>query len=240
MPSHDRSYVYEVRDEGAAQPQRVVEEIMVAGSRVVATYDGKPYVTWIVDDNGVWRLDPKGGGALLRYLPPALKEGLYWKQSSGGAEVWFSLSIGGWSCFGIDTNGPCWTLRVLNRGDLTEYAFAVGRGPLGAIDRNRRSPGESFRKHVLQEQDGNLSPADRDRYLQEAPAARGDATAVEETTQEAFNAALQREPALIADLTGDGRSEYVFIQGTHVIVTDANGHTLLDAPACPSRRSRPL
>lgn len=225
----DQSYVYEVTDAGAQRPQRVKEELIRVGDRVVSTYDGKPYATWVVKDSGVWRQDPKGGGALLRYLPPTLKENTYWKQVSGNAEVWFSLIIGGDACFGIDTNGPCWTVRVLNRGELTEFAFAVGRGPLAVVDENRRNPGESFRKRVIQEQAGTLNPADRDNFVKAAPGAQGTEVSVEEVTREAFNAAIQKEPILIADLIGSGRAQYLFVQGARVIVQDADGRTLLES-----------
>jgi hypothetical protein len=88
MPADDETLTFVLND------QTVTEYSLRDGDRFVAVQDGAVYATWFRRDDGLWRPDPKGGGALLRYLPPVLQEGLTWKQRSGDADVWFSLNRG--------------------------------------------------------------------------------------------------------------------------------------------------
>lgn len=230
MPSHYRRYRYEVRDAGMAESQAVTEELIRTGDGLVATYNGKAYVHWVIDETGVWRLDPKGGGALLRYLPPTLKRDLYWQQTSGDAVVYFGLTTGGDACLNVRSSGPCWSLRVLNRSELTEFAFAAGGGPLSVIHKDVRNPAGSFRKWYVESLEGTPSQSDRERFLLEAPPGTGTRAPVTEITAQAFREALSKLPLLVADLDGDGKPEDLLAQDNHLVIIGAEGQTQVEPP----------
>lgn len=186
FPESDMRYAYQVEDRGKA-PVTVTEDLFRDGTRMVGVYDGNPYVTWLVDWTGVWRLDPRGGGALLQYLPAELHDGAAWKQRSGDADIWFRLS----HTLGATPDQPeSWTLTVLNRGERTEFDLASGRGPVEVRAENYRSPGLSFTKRLL----AVVDPAGPDRRadaLKRAPGARGTESKVITVTPEEFEAAAQ-------------------------------------------------
>ncbi|HYG58675.1 MAG TPA: hypothetical protein VD902_11515, partial [Symbiobacteriaceae bacterium] len=116
FPPSDWQVSFAIRDHGTTADYTVVEELLRDGVRVVATQNGSPYVTWVLNQAGLWRLDPRGGGALLRYLPAELQDGMAWKQVSGGADVWFRLNRAT-ECAGQAAGAKCWTVTVLNRGE---------------------------------------------------------------------------------------------------------------------------
>ncbi len=166
FPAADRQVIFEVTDRGQ-EPYRVTEELIRDGDRVIATYNGSPYIRWVLNDGGVWRVDPRGGGALLRYLPATLTGSETWKQTSGDAEVWFRLRETEGRCVipGEPAPAECWELTVLNRGEMTVFRFASGIGPVEALAENWADPALSFIKKALETRPGALAEETRTTYL---------------------------------------------------------------------------
>lgn len=167
FPAQDWRLTYAVTDLGQ-EPVQVVEELIRDESRLVATYNGSPYITWVFNDEGVWRSDPKGGGALLLYLPKNLLDGDAWKQTSGDADVWFRLKESREACPGWFWAGQpeqCWELTVLNRGERTRFAMVTGLGPTFAQAENWAAPAESFSKKATAHRAGQLSEEQRKQVL---------------------------------------------------------------------------
>lgn len=195
FPGADAHATYGMADQG--KPEVKVEEDWIRdGGRLVFTQNGNPYATWDIRDDGVWRLDPKGGGALLRYFPPLLENGAVWKQQSGGQDVWFALAEDSTACeswksaLGVD---QCWQLRVLNRGELTTFLFGAGAGPLKADAVNYLRPADSFAKALKAEKPGSpLLPAERKAVLDKAGTVRGQAAAVTQVGLSDFDAAVKQ------------------------------------------------
>ncbi len=160
MARQETKLTYTLRDSG--KPAATVnEETIIDGNRVVHAYEGKVYVTWHVAPEGVYRRDPKGGGALLRYLPAELKDGLAWSQQSGDAQVWFHLRKAGQN----------WELLILNRGELTRFLFVEGMGPIMAVTENWARPADSFAKWKGEDKGESPSKESRATYLGQAEAA---------------------------------------------------------------------
>lgn len=218
FPSTDRELSFVIWDAGAAKAAHPVEQWLREGERLVIASNGKPYATWLFAADGVWRLDPKGGGALLRYIPATLKDGETWRQRSGDAEVWFSLTRDDSTC---RTPGghiveaaarSCWTLTVLNRGELTTFRFAPAGGPTLVKAVNYAQPSASFYKEVATDQAGDRPAVDRKALLEKAPASSAPRAAVIAATAADFAAVRQTLPGIVtvrADLDGDGREETV-------------------------------
>jgi hypothetical protein len=147
FPQADKQVVFDL-DDGT----RSTELLLSDGDRVVQTYNGVVYVTWLLAPEGVLRADPKGSGFLLRYLPLKLEDGLVWKQQAKGETVWFRLSRPGRCPESVATQAAagggaeCWQVQVLNRRELTTFTFAAGMGPVGAVAQNALTPRESFTK----------------------------------------------------------------------------------------------
>lgn len=191
LPSRDWQVRFWVTDWGK-EPEPVQEQLIPDGARLVATYAGVPYVSWVVDDQGLWRQDPKGGGALLRYLPPVLTGEEGWKQTSGQEQVWFYLTPGAQFCAMLAGSqqqfaaGDCWTLTVLNRGERMTLVFAPGLGPVHADVRNFKAPADSFTKRMDRDGPGALGAGDRAAALKGAKPATGEPAPVLPVTRAAF------------------------------------------------------
>lgn len=188
LPAADLHMRVRVQDEGKA-PYEVKEEWVREGPALVATYSGSPYVRWEVNAEGLWRLDPKGGGALLRYLPPLLTDGAAWRQQSGDATVWFSLARLETACDnGAGQQVECWELTLLNRGESLTYRFAEATGPVYARSRNEARPEASFVKSLTSTGPSQLS-ADGRAQLLTALVVSAPPAAVEAVTREEFEKA---------------------------------------------------
>ncbi|MFZ5827085.1 MAG: hypothetical protein ACOY94_22550 [Bacillota bacterium] len=188
LPAADLHMRVRVQDEGKA-PYEVEEEWVREGTAMLATYSGNPYVRWEVNEEGLWRLDPKGGGALLRYLPPVLTDGAAWRQQSGDATVWFGLTRLESTCDnGASQKVECWELTMLNRDELLTYRFAESTGPVYARSRNEARPADSFVKSLTSTRPGRLEAGDRAKLLTALPVSAPPAP-VKAATQEEFQRA---------------------------------------------------
>jgi hypothetical protein len=189
FPETDWQITYSVQDHGQ-KPVTVVEELIREGDRLVATYNGQPYVTWVLGAEGVWRTDPRGGGALLRFLPPTLKHNEAWKQQSGDAEVWFKLAEKV-PCSIWRTTPPkhCWDLTVLNRGERTVFQFVSTLGPYHVQADNYQRIANSFTKQIKEHKEGAIDPGMRAALLKQVPAAAGTPAAVIPVTPAEFDQA---------------------------------------------------
>lgn len=192
LPAADLQVTFGVRDYGAAKDDVVVEEIIRDGARFVATYNGSPYVTWVLNDTGLWRVDPRGGGALLRYLPPELEDGAAWKQVSGTAEVWFRLTRATGPCAGQGADAKCWTVTVLNRGEETAFTFAPGLGPVSVMSVDHVKQANSFTKTIRGQKPGALKEPDKSTALKNARPSQGALAPVVQVTAEEFEAATEK------------------------------------------------
>lgn len=194
------------------------EYLLAEQDRRIAVANGRPYAQWILNDQGVWRPDPKGGGALLRYLPAKLKPEV-WKQVSGDAEVWFRLEKPAkeHGCYAPPPlNSPlgeaCWQLTVLNRGERLTYLFAPGFGPIEARAENYGKPEDSFYKDAILGEDRALTREERLALVVQIPRPTGKPAPVQPATDADFEATISRFPgvrSVKADLDGDGRMETV-------------------------------
>jgi hypothetical protein len=201
-------------------PIRLDEALVRDGDRVVSGYADAPYATWLLTDDGVWRADPGGGGALLRFLPAVLADGMAWKQRSGDAEVWFDLDSNRDNCDRMGTDRPfygepCWTLTVLNRGVRTVFTFARGYGPVWVEAVNWARPQDSFRKEAGPKVSDFMVPDRRSAYLTQSVQGPPPKEPVVEVPAGAFEAAAatgllrSRPGATAADFDGDGQDDYV-------------------------------
>lgn len=189
LPQSDLHMRVQVQDEGQA-PYEVAEEWIREGSALVATYNGKPYVRWEINSDGLWRLDPKGGGALLRYLPPVLVDGTVWRQKSSDATVWFSLTRLELACDnGAGQKAECWELIMLNREESLTYWFAEAVGPVSARSRNVARQADSFVKRLISTEPGKASAEERTQLLKEL-VVTAVATPVETATNQEFQQAV--------------------------------------------------
>ncbi|HWI62617.1 MAG TPA: hypothetical protein VNT75_12300 [Symbiobacteriaceae bacterium] len=202
----------------AMTPVSADEDLIRDGDRIVVTQNGKVYATWHINQDGVWRRDPKGGGALLRYLPPKLENGLAWKQQSGDAEVWFKLTYGRTGCRMSHNPIECWSLTVLNRGEQITFGFREGTGPEGARALNWNRLADSYQKHEVDHKAGSLTPEQRTAFLKQGEAApSGPLPAVTAVTPEEFDrvagaarfAARPGAPVTRVDADGDGPQEWL-------------------------------
>lgn len=213
FPSEDKKATFLLRDRG--QDERKVEELLLRdGDRVTAVLDSQAYATWLVRPDGVWRADPHHPDAMLRYLPPHLRDGMVWQQQSGGADVWFRLREAGSCGEGPDT---CWDLTVLNRNEQTVFRFAPEHGVVSAVATHWAEPERSFAKYAV------ASPApvvltreERERLLVTRLAPTGLVPVVEATTDaytQAAQQAISTTPAgvqlLRMDLNADGQPDLV-------------------------------
>lgn len=226
FPSEDISLTFGIWDEGA-NPVDVTETLVRDGNRVAAAYNGRVYLTWHLLESGAWRRDPKGGGALLRYLPPVLKEGLAWKQKSGDAEVWFKLNRAAAPClkyYEKPPEGDCWQLAVLNRGEWSGFRFSAGN-PVGPNQASAVVWGEvanSFEKNLSSNwQNPPPTKAVREEILTRTePSPTGSLPAVTEVSLAEFRAEVMRQlvasqpgrPTTEIDLNLDGQMD--LIRGT--------------------------
>ncbi|MEW8979475.1 MAG: hypothetical protein AB2385_13840 [Symbiobacterium sp.] len=216
------------------------------GARLIAAYNGEPWVTWFITDQGIFRRDPKGPGLLL-YLPAEPEDGLAWKQRSGDADVWFNLQAVP-DC--LSPLGPtyeiCWQLTVLNRQEQTVYLFAPGpatedwlgdtTGVQEARADNFASPADSFVKRRQPQQP--LEPPSREAMLAGAePWPTDEAAPVERVTLADFRSEQLRQaaeagfPVKEVDLNGDGETEAIIGQlgawhNSWVLILDARGNRL--------------
>lgn len=223
FPAADTQFTCALYEGGSLDRPPVVEEWLRDGHRIVATYNGKPYVTWLLSDTGVWRQDPKGGGQLLRYLPPTLAEQT-WKQVSNGAEVWFRLS----KKDHFDA-GAIWTLTVINRGEKTTYTFIPGYrpGPSQASALNYPNFAASFEKVCDIAKSGALSREQRAAYLAQPQPDPARMAPVVPVTADEFRQALGRL-ALPVDFDGDGKPESLYPEGDAVRVVNPAGSLLFE------------
>ncbi|HEY3363694.1 MAG TPA: hypothetical protein VGK74_01405 [Symbiobacteriaceae bacterium] len=198
FPSADWHATYGVQDQGKAE-MKVEEDWLRDGQRLVATQNGVPYVTWEFRPDGVWRADPKGFGALLRYLPTLLENDVAWKQESAGREVWFALNEEKAACDTWKSTFPvnqCWQLQVLNRGELTTFLFGRGVGPLRADAVNYARPAESFVKTLRAQKLGTtLVPENRKAVLDKAGGSGAQPAPVRPVTPTEFQQAMQNAKA---------------------------------------------
>lgn len=214
FPANDLPVAFTVRDRFAQQVVRVEEHLLRDGERLAAVADGKVYAVWQIRPDGVWRLDPHNPTTSLRYLPATLADGLYWRQRSGDADVWFRLQERTECSHNVPS---CWELVVLNRGERTVFRFLRGIGPIHASADNWAEPARSFEKHKEDRPPaGPLSGAERQRLLgsvaappDPAPVAEVSAEQFEEAVYQALKAAQPALQVLRVDLNGDGRRDLV-------------------------------
>lgn len=191
----------------------VTEDLLREAGSVTALQSAKPYAAWLIAEDGVWRSDPKGGDALLRYLPATLST-VSWKQPSGSSDVWFHLQDGSETCLkfswvDIIPDG-CWNLTVLNRGEKLTYTFAVGVGPILVQSENWADPASSFTKKLWKPTQDLVAEAS----LQTSPPIKRapitTATAEEFRQAElAMFLAEAHDGVMRTDLDGDGQGEYI-------------------------------
>jgi hypothetical protein len=208
MPAPDRTYVYVVSDE----EKPVTETYIRDGERLIGTYNGKVYVTWVVNGQGIWRQDPKGT-ALLRYLPPDLKPDLAWTQPSGDRTVWFRLRKSSCEPGNMDRAKVCWELTMLNGAERATFLFAQGEGIVYAASENLARPEASYVKRRSweppQEAPGPVAvPTEPASPPSGAPAPVTEVSLAEFAATE--TALLREHGALLEiDLDGDGKAERV-------------------------------
>lgn len=206
FPAADLDVELWVWDMGSPQAGLQVEQRLREGNRVAVVQNGRPAFTWLLEDTGIWREDPSGGGVLLRYLPPILNKDQAWHQKSGDATVWFRLRTSP-DC------QECWRLSVLNRGQEITYTFAPGSGPTNVRAVSTEKPENSF---LMQRQEPGREgsfPADQRAGALEKAAprttARAAVTAVTPADYEAARTEALRLETRQADLDGDGRPEHL-------------------------------
>lgn len=188
--------------EGFGGPSRPVEEEWVReGNRLLATQGGgRPYVTWLLEPDGVWRPDPQNPQVLLRYLPPELKDGLIWRQQSGSDWVWFRLRY-------VSEPYQEWVLTVLNRGERSDWRFDRYTHQVAAD-----SPKDPFAKMGVQDLAPIAVPAERKAEILAAAALLPTAKApVAEGNAGAFVEAMRAQgyTTKAIDFTGDSVNEVV-------------------------------
>ncbi|HYF75632.1 MAG TPA: hypothetical protein VD973_00715 [Symbiobacteriaceae bacterium] len=180
---------------------------------MTALADSRPYATWLIAEDGVWRADPKGEDVLLRYLPATLSTAS-WKQRSGDADVWFLLQDSTQTCqafswVDISPSG-CWNLTVLNRGEKLTYTFAEGVGPILVKAENWADPASSFTKRLWKP---SPEPVGQARPQALPPTNRAPVTpATAEAFREAELAMLldeMKDGVIRSDLDGDGERDYI-------------------------------
>jgi len=190
-PTRDLAISFSIKDANIDVPYRVDEYLLREEGTAVAVQAGNTYATWHLTEEGVYRLDPKGGGVLLQYLPHTVEDGRAWKQLSGSQDVWFKTALGPADCKGADDQ-PCWDLTVLNRGEKTLFRFAPGYGPIRVISDNFVAPAESFEKVKTADGPSHLSPEHRAQAIAAArPPTQSKPFTVESTVAE-FDAAVGR------------------------------------------------
>lgn len=221
------AYSFYIKDGYEKAPGWVDEEWVREGNRLLAAQGGgRPYVTWLLEPDGVWRPDPKNPKVLLRYLPPTLQDGLTWRQQSGNDWVWFRLRFQT-----IPTTE--WILTVLNRGERAEWRFSNGDHRVAVEDPSR--PDEAFWKASdYRKSSRQLSAERRAAILSAAPTLPTERAPLETTTPGAFLAAMSGYERRDADLNGDGKPEVLlglFDRRTwfEPEVLDQEGRTLLPA-----------
>ncbi|MGE5675569.1 MAG: hypothetical protein ACM3XM_17105 [Mycobacterium leprae] len=233
---------YHLSDEG----QTVAEFFVRDGERLTGTKNGKPYVTWFITDQGVFRQDAHGT-VLLRYLPAKLAAGSAWRQrGSSGADVWFRLEQG--PCVQvIRTAASCWELTVLNGSVRSRFQFAKGLGIVWAAGEDLTNPAAGFEKGLV---NGDKSPPpDPQAIVKQMPARpNGPLPQVTAVDVAAFNAVERSLLAkagwlLEADLDNDGQLERV--EGKLDVWTpgplgvyDHDGSRLPDASLDPGRMQK--
>jgi hypothetical protein len=121
------------------------EAIIPGQETLVALQGGVPYVTWHLRPDGVYRRDTKSG-ALLRYLPAELVDGLSWTQEDGDQRYWFLLT----AC----PDQECWELELLTRNLVQKFTWAPGKWITKAESTDLLNAKNSFHK-VMQ---GTLEP----------------------------------------------------------------------------------
>lgn len=212
FPTTDLDMTFWVWDMDKPRSVPQTEQRIREGERLAIVQNGRPAFTWMIDQTGVWREDPAGGGVLLRYLPPGLKDGDVWSQQSGDATVWFHLRARDGSCsIGNGAGGAeCWQLSVLNRGQETLYTLAPQTGPTEVTAVNSQKPGDSFLMKVEKVKGATLPPDQRAAVLEKASPRTTSRAPVTRATVADYNrartAALSLETHQ-ADLDGDGRPE---------------------------------
>jgi hypothetical protein len=233
FPAEDWAFEFHVLDVGPFVTTRPREHLLREGNRVVAVYDGEPYATWLIDETGVWRADPRNPGTLLRYLPPMVRDGETWSQQSGGQTVWFQVTRGGGPCLvGAALSlgdEQCWALSVLNRGEQTTFRFAPAMGATVVGAEKSLHP---FYKEILSNQRAADLPAEqRTQWLRNAPGPSATEAPVVAAAPAAFAEARDRllgVTTIRGDLNGDGTEESIrgafgFWTSTSLDVTDAGG-----------------
>lgn len=196
LPKQDWQVVFQITDEGKA-PVTVQEDLLREPEQLVVTQDGIPYVNWLIREDGLWRQDPRGGGALLRYLPPDLSTEEAWLQTSGGADIWFRLTPGNPLCTNLTASQrqiaaqDCWTVTVLNRGEQFTVVFAPGLGPVFAESKDWNQPAESFVKQMQRDRLGALSAEHRTDALSRVRPVTSEPARVVPVSLEAFNQAVR-------------------------------------------------
>ncbi|MFZ5824161.1 MAG: hypothetical protein ACOY94_07530 [Bacillota bacterium] len=204
LPQPNRIYGYHLSDGSEA-----IEFYVADGERLIGSYNGKTYVTWFLTPEGVFRQDPKGP-ALLRYLPPDLKDDLAWKQGSGDAEVWFRAASRT-NCYQLDHARECWELTVLNRQEQTRFQFVPGWGTAVVESMRLDRPAESYVKRSYSPQP--TTAPDRETMLREG--GRRPESPLPQVTpvtlaefEQARQAMLRKGGALLeVDLDNDGKQE---------------------------------
>lgn len=196
-------YTFYLTEGFGGQSRPVEEEWVREGNRLHATQGGgRPYVTWLLEPDGVWRADPQNPKVLLRYLPPELQDGMAWRQQSGSDWVYFRLRT-------APTSNQEWVLTVINRGERTDWRFSNGAHQVAAEAPDRLA--DAFWKAELPNPPAPI-PAERKAAIVAAatplPTAKA---AVERVSQGLIHTAMQklRYKAEMVDLNGDGHSEAI-------------------------------
>lgn len=158
----------------------LTEAVLPSSGAVVGTQGGTPYVTWHLQPDGIYRKDGKSG-ALLRYLPAELEDGLAWTQESGGERHWFLLTKCGAE--------ECWEVQMLTRDLVQRFTWAPGRWIIRAESIDLANPKNSYHKVLKGE------PAPSKQVAAPEVWADGKAPSVTPSTPEQFAAEHQKRLA---------------------------------------------
>lgn len=205
FPAAAAQYLYRVIEGGA--DETVTERLVRQEGRIDGFYDGTHYLTWHLNDEGVWREDPGGSKVLLRYLPPVLEE-MQWQQRAGEQQVWFRLSYAPHRC--MARGSACWQLEVLREAQRTIFEFYEGTGPVQVLHHDHGT-GEWFAKYQVMEE---AAPAGRPDLkplpeLQRSPVEAVTQAAYQEQVERLMAAGPEKLERMALDLDGDGRPEIV-------------------------------
>lgn len=216
FPAEDREYTYFLTEK--EDHSEVTEHLLREGDRLVGVQGEKVYLTWHLNDQGVWRNDPKNPAVLLRYLPPTLTESA-WQQTSGDAQILFRLMSDKEGCYPRQGEGhlACWQLTMVNRGEQLTLWFLEGMGPVRAENQGWARSADYFDKGRNEVRPSELDATRRQQWLAGADKAPGDLPAVVELNPQEFTRLANRHhwdvqpQATVSryDVDGDGTQELV-------------------------------